>query len=212
MNLCYSREKLQRTRLDSLVASGENTMRRLVLILFVLGLLVSAAGVLAQSPNVQYVVQPGDTLQNIAVRFGTTWQAIAQLNNIPNPNVIYVGQVLLIPVGYVPPPPTPPPSGVNTVYHVVFRDTLALIAGWYGTNWQTLASLNGLANPNLIFVGQSLLVPAAPSRTANYTVRRGDTLASIAWRFSSTVGAITSRNGIANPNLIFTGQFLAIPY
>ena len=56
MNLCYSREKLQRTRLDSLVASGENTMRRLVLILFVLGLLVSAAGVLAQSPNVQYVV------------------------------------------------------------------------------------------------------------------------------------------------------------
>lgn len=188
-------------------------MRRLLLVLVLFGLLVSATGVFAQTTTIQYVVQPGDTLQNIAVRYGTTWQAIAQLNAIPNPNLIYAGQVLLIPVGYVPPPtPTPPPAGVNTVYHVVFRDTLALIAGWYGTTWQTLASLNGLANPNLIFAGQSLLVPAAPNRTASYTVRWGDTLGNIAWRFSTTVGAITSRNGIPNPNLIFTGQFLSIPY
>lgn len=186
-------------------------MRRVLLVLVLLGLLVTATGVLAQYSTVQYVVQPGDTLQNIAARYGTTWQAIAQLNNIPNPNLIYVGQVLLIPVGYVPPTP-PPPTGTTTLYHVVYRDTLALIAGWYGTTWQTLASLNGLANPNLIFVGQTLSVPAAPSRTANYTVRWGDTLGTIAWRFSTTVGAITARNGLSNPNLIFTGQFLAIPY
>jgi lysozyme len=191
--------------------SGEKTMRRLLLCLLLLGLLVSATGVLAQTNTIQYVVQPGDTLQNIAVRFGTTWQAIAQLNNIPNPNRIYVGQVLLIPVGYVPPPP-PPPTGATTFYHVVPRDTLQIIAGWYGTTWQTLASLNGLANPNLIFVGQTLAIPVAPSRTANYTVRSGDILSTIAWRFSSTVSAITARNGIANPNLIFTGQFLAVPY
>ncbi|MFN8377754.1 MAG: LysM peptidoglycan-binding domain-containing protein [Anaerolineae bacterium] len=187
-------------------------MRRLLLVLVVLGLLVSATGVMAQTNTVQYVVQRGDTLQNIAARYGTTWQAIAQLNNIPNPNVIYVGQVLLIPVGYVPPPPTQPPTGTTTIYHVVRGDTLALIAGWYGTTWQTLTSLNGLANPNLIFAGQTLRVPVAPNRTASYTVRWGDTLGTIAWRFSTTVGAITTRNGISNPNLIFTGQFLAIPY
>ena len=187
-------------------------MRRLILTVFLLGLLVSATGVLAQTSTIQYTVQRGDTLQIIAARYGTTWWAIAQLNNLPNPNLIYPGQVLLVPVGYVPPPPQPPPTGVNTVYHVVRGDTLALIAGWYGTSWQTLTSINGLANPNLIFAGQSLLVPAAPSRTANYTVRRGDTLDNIAWRFSTSVGAITSRNGIVNPNLIFTGQFLAIPY
>lgn len=187
-------------------------MRRLLLCLVLLGLLVSATGVMAQTSTIQYVVQPGDTLQNIAARYGTTWQAIAQLNNIPNPNLIYVGQVLLIPVGYVPPAPPPPPTGATTFYHVVARDTLQIIAGWYGTTWQTLASLNGLANPNLIFVGQTLAIPVAPSRTANYTVRSGDILSTIAWRFSSTVSAITARNGIANPNLIFTGQFLAVPY
>lgn len=63
----------------------------------------------------RYVVQPGDTLFAIAQRFGTTVQAIVQANNITNPNLITVGQVLIIPVGPAPPgpqpipPPTPPP-------------------------------------------------------------------------------------------------------
>jgi LysM repeat protein len=187
-------------------------MRRVLLVLLLLGLLISATGVLAQTATVQYVVRPGDTLNIIAAQFGTTWWAIAQTNNLANPNLIYPGQVLLIPVGYVPPPPQPPPTGALTTYNVVRGDTLQLIAGWYGTTWQTLASLNGLANANLIFAGQRLSVPAAPSRTASYTVRRGDTLGNIAWRFSTSVNAITARNGIVNPNLIFTGQFLAVPY
>lgn len=57
----------------------------------------------------QYVVQPGDTLSNIAQRFGTTVEAIVRANNITNPNLIYVGQVLTIPTGSVPPTPIPPP-------------------------------------------------------------------------------------------------------
>ena len=58
-----------------------------------------------------YTVQPGDTLYRIALRFGTTAQAIAQLNNITNINLIYVGQVLRIPgSGSAPPPPPPAPS------------------------------------------------------------------------------------------------------
>jgi LysM repeat protein len=57
-----------------------------------------------------YTVQPGDTLYRIALRFGTTAQAIAQLNNITNINLIYVGQVLRIPGGGSAPPPPPPPS------------------------------------------------------------------------------------------------------
>lgn len=57
----------------------------------------------------QYVVQPGDTLFSIAQRFGTTVQAIALANNISNPNLIVVGQVLIIPVGPTPPGPTPVP-------------------------------------------------------------------------------------------------------
>ena len=45
----------------------------------------------------QHVVQQGETLSSIAAQYGTTWQAIAQLNNIKNPNVIFPGMVLKIP-------------------------------------------------------------------------------------------------------------------
>jgi LysM repeat protein len=58
-----------------------------------------------------YTVQPGDTLTRIASRFGTTVAAIVQANNIANPNLIYVGQVLTIPGGgSSPTPPLPPPT------------------------------------------------------------------------------------------------------
>lgn len=57
----------------------------------------------------QYIVQPGDTLAIIAQKFGTTVEAIVRANNITNPNLIYVGQVLTIPSGTVPPVPVPPP-------------------------------------------------------------------------------------------------------
>ena len=58
-----------------------------------------------------YVVQPGDTLWRISRQFGTTVDAIVRANNIPNPNLIYVGQVLEIPgVGPTATPPIVPPS------------------------------------------------------------------------------------------------------
>jgi len=44
-----------------------------------------------------YVVQPGDTLSSIARKFGTTTATLQRLNNLSNPNRIYVGQRLIIP-------------------------------------------------------------------------------------------------------------------
>lgn len=60
----------------------------------------------------QYVVQAGDTLSSIAQRFGTTLEALVQANNISNPNLIYVGQIIIIPSGPTPVPPPPPPTTV----------------------------------------------------------------------------------------------------
>lgn len=57
----------------------------------------------------RYVVRPGDTLTLIAQRFNTTVAAIVEANDIQNANIIFVGQVLLIPVEETVPPPTPPP-------------------------------------------------------------------------------------------------------
>lgn len=60
-------------------------------------LTIPGATTSGQTGGQTYVVQPGDTLSSIAVQFGTTAWAIAYENNLPNVNVIYVGQTLRIP-------------------------------------------------------------------------------------------------------------------
>ena len=61
----------------------------------------------------QYVVQAGDTLSSIAQKFNTTVEAILRSNNITNPDLIFVGQVLVIPAEITPaPPPSLPPAAV----------------------------------------------------------------------------------------------------
>ena len=101
---------------------------------------------------VYYVVQAGDNLTRIALRFGTTVWAIAQANSIWNVNYIRTGQVLLIPVA-VPVPPPPP-----TIYIVQPGDTLSGIAWRFGTTVWALAQANGIWNTNLIYIGQRLYI------------------------------------------------------
>jgi LysM repeat protein len=105
---------------------------------------------------VVHIVQPGENLFRIALRYGTTVEAIAQANNIVNPWYIYVGQKLTIPgTGGAPPPPDPG----GTTYVVQPGDTLHSIAIRYNTTVQALVVANNLPNPNLIYVGQTLRIP-----------------------------------------------------
>jgi LysM repeat protein len=107
--------------------------------------------------NCTYVVQPGDSLGKIALRYGTTVATLVSLNNIGNPNLIYPGQVLYLPGCKADPPPTPPPA--TTTYVVVRGDTLYSIAVHFGSTVSELSALNGISNPNLIYAGQVLIVP-----------------------------------------------------
>ncbi len=103
-------------------------------------------------PATIYIVHSGDTLSSIATKFGTSYQHLAAINGIANPNLIYAGQRLTInssPVGVAP---------VAKTYTVHAGDTLSGIAAKYGTTWEVLQSLNHLANPNLIYAGQALRV------------------------------------------------------
>jgi LysM repeat protein len=101
-----------------------------------------------------YVVQRGDTLYSIARRYGTTVAAIALTNKIANPSLIYVGQRLTIPGSTTTPVP---PSGQTHV--VQFGETLYSIARHYGTTFWAIAMANNLANPNVIYAGQRLVIP-----------------------------------------------------
>ena len=102
---------------------------------------------------VYHVVQWGENLTRIALRYGTTVWAIAQANGIWNINFIRAGQVLLIPV----PGPTPKPPA--RVYIVQRGDTLSAIAWRFGTTVWAIAQANGIWNPNLIYIGQTLYIP-----------------------------------------------------
>lgn len=97
-----------------------------------------------------YTVRSGDTLSGIAARYGTSWQRLAELNGLPDPNVIHPGQVLTVDGGA--------PAPAAQTYTVQPGDTLSGIASAYGTSWQHLADINGIANPNLIHPGQTLRV------------------------------------------------------
>ncbi len=99
-----------------------------------------------------YTVLPGDTLSLIAFRFGVSWVEIAEANGIINPNQIYSGQVLKIPVS------TPGPSPEFT--HVVQPgESLLGIALTYGIPWMSIAAANNLVSPYFIQPGQSLVIP-----------------------------------------------------
>ena len=103
-----------------------------------------------------HVVQRGENLFRIALRYGTTVQALASANGIANPGLLYVGQRLTIPGSSG--QPTPAPSGGTT--HVVQRgENLFRIALRYNMSYLTLAQYNGISNPAQIYVGQVLRIP-----------------------------------------------------
>jgi len=151
--------------------------KRLIACLLTLAIVLMAASPAAAGPQAQtdevYVVQPGDTLFAIALRFGVTASDITAANNLSNPNLIFVGQRLVIPDtgGPVVEPaivtesdeekdtgPTPAPP---EVYVVQPGDTLFTIASRFGLTVTDVALANSLRNPDYLYVGQQLVIPPA---------------------------------------------------
>lgn len=163
----------------------------------------SASQVPAPSSAATYTVKYGDNLSTIAASHGMTTLHLASLNGISNPNYVYVGQVLKLSGASYSAPVT------GSTYTVKYGDNLSTIAARYGTTTARIQSLNGISNPNYIYVGQVLKLSGSVSAGTSYrsyTVRSGDSLWLIASRLGTTVAHLQSVNRVSS--LIYPGQTL----
>ena len=164
-----------------------------------------------------YIVQSGDTLTSIAIKFDTTVQAIAELNDLQNPNLIYVGEILKIPTNSRGNLSAPSSRHYIKTYIVQSGDTLTSIAKKFNTTVDKIALLNNITNPNLIYPGQILKIETSINSSIRgynfntmYTVQKGDTLLGISRKLDVDYKELIQKNDITNSNLIYTGEVLKI--
>ena len=163
-----------------------------------------------------YIVQPGDTLSEIASRYGTTVQELVAINHLANPNLIFPGETLRVTTNST--VHGSETRGTGSITYTVQRgNTLSQIANAYGVTVSHIVEINDIQNPNLIYPGEKLRITESTNTTLNpviqnnyYTVQRGDTLSGIARRYGVTVQYLVNLNGIINPNLIYPGQLIKV--
>jgi LysM repeat protein len=179
-----------------------------------------------------HVVQAGETLSQIAQRYGISQVDIIQTNQIVNPNTLSAGTELVIP-GYQATQPAAesssetgsgaaagnsPADGADPYSHIVQPgETLSEIAQQYGVDANAIANANNLANRNQLRAGQALVIPgltqaqARDLRQIRHTVKAGETLLSISREYGVEARVIQTANNLTDPNAIFVGQVLLIP-
>lgn len=206
-------------------------IRLSIILLTSLSILFTAVPVRAYSAI--HVVQPGESLSQIARRYGVSMSALAAANQIGNTDYIYTGQQLLI--------PTDRDSHNSTSYSSTSQssrgddyvtvgrgDSLSLIAVRYGMTTRALMELNGLSNPDHVWIGQRLRVHGGSTLNSAYhtvddagvttatgngsihVVQRGETLSKIARRYDLSVQHLMGINGLSNPNHVWVGQQLKV--
>ena len=152
-----------------------------------------------------YIVQKGDTLYSVAMANNTTVDELKKANNLTS-NILSTGQLLKIPSALLP----------ESTYIVKKGDSLYSIANKYNTTVDELKIINNLTS-NILSIGQVLKLPSdkvsdveKEENTISYTVQKGDSLYSIARKYSTTIDKIKDLNNLTT-NLLSIGQVLLIP-
>lgn len=152
-----------------------------------------------------YIVQKGDTLYSVAMANNTTVDELKKANNLTS-NILSTGQLLKIPSALLP----------ESTYIVKKGDSLYSIANKYNTTIDELKRINNLTS-NILSIGQVLKLPSdkvsdieKEENTISYTVQKGDSLYSIARKYSTTIDKIKDLNNLTT-NLLSIGQVLLIP-
>ncbi len=185
---------------------------RMHIVVPILAILMALFASIAGATTVS--IQPGETLGDVASRYGTTARALAQANGLADPDLVIAGTRLVISgnSGRV-------TSGGGSGGHVVQAgENLGSIAARYGTSASALARANGISNANLVVAGTRLRVNggsasssgASSSSGGGHVVQAGENLGSIAARYGTSASALAQANGISNPNFVVVGTRLRV--
>ena len=180
-----------------------------------LGLLVLTALLPLSATAATITVRSGETLSEIADRYGVSTRQLMRLNGLRDSDYIEAGSRLEI--------PGPRVSAGPGRHRVQPGDTLDDIAARYRVSSRDLMLVNGLRNANHVEAGQTLKLPSnaviAQSRpkpapinvtpgASEHTVERGQTLTQIARAYKLPVATLIDINTISNPNKVTVGTTL----
>lgn len=151
---------------------------RLAVLMAVIG--CGAVAMPAAATDRVVVVQPGDTLSELALEYGVSVAQLRALNGIADPNRIYAGQRLRLsgqPV--VAAAAAPAPAAAPQVHVVAWGETLTGIARRYGSTISGIASANGIADPSYLRVGQRLSIPGTAAAASAGATKLPASMASL---------------------------------
>jgi len=180
-------------------------------------------------------VKPGETLSDIAARYGVSVDRLLQLNGIKDPKGLQIGTKLTVPGA--------PSSGQGSSgqgsggqagggrgnYTVKSGETISEIADRYGISTNRLLELNGIRDPKGLQAGSRISVPTAgPAKAskpasaggssspasrgpANYTVKSGETISEIADRYNISTNRLLELNGIRDAKGLQAGSRITVP-
>lgn len=182
-----------------------------------------AQSIVKVSSPTTYKVKAGDTLSQIAAKYGMTYSKLMKMNNLSS-TMIFVGQTLKLNDKSVKTPASSSSSNTSkSTYKVKAGDTLGKIAAQYGTTYTNIMKLNNLSS-TVIYIGQNLKVSGKASistnntntsnttsttSTSSYKVKAGDTLSKIAAQHGTNYSQLMKLNNLSS-TMIFVGQTLKI--
>ena len=183
-----------------------NPMRRRSAAALALALLLPLPGLAGE-----VVVKRGETLSEIADRYGTSVNRLMEMNGLRNANDLWAGSRIKVPGNVY-------SGGGSGNYTVKAGETLSEIADRYGTSVDRLVQLNGLRDANDLWAGSRIQVPGASARpqvavnknAKTHQVQPGESLSSIADRYGVSMQRLIAINGISNPNQVMAGSTLTL--
>ena len=163
----------------------------------------------AEDSNIIYVVKSGDSLYNIAKLYNTTVNDIKTFNNLSS-DKLSIGQIIKIPESTsIVTPSEDEVINEGSVYVVQKGDTLYSIAKKFNTTVENIKNINSIIG-DILTIGMNLLIPTSTlSDIIIHTVKKGDSLWSLANKYNTTVDAIKQLNNLMS-DLLIEGQDLQV--